>query len=76
MSNSIKRIEMIEWTSTFKSFLQRIWVHSYDEYRELFWDNILMRKVATERCIETYPNMLNQDVLKVLFNKHLEEWKD
>lgn len=67
MSNPIRRIEIIEWTTTFKAFLIRIWCHSYDEYMKLFWDNILLRKVATERCVETYPDLLTN---------LLQQWRD
>jgi hypothetical protein len=65
--NLSKRIEMIESTAVFKSFLIRYGFHSYDEYMKLFWDNIFKRKVATDDCVETYPD---------LFTKQLQQWKD
>ena len=53
----IKKIEAIEETATFKVFITRIWLKSFSEYKELFWDNIFKRKIATDWCLETYPNL-------------------
>ena len=57
MEKAIKKIEAIENTATFKAFIIRIWLKSYAEYKELFWDNIFKRKEATDWCLETYPNL-------------------
>lgn len=52
---NIEKIKAVESTATFKSFLQRIWFKSFDEYMKLFWNNIFKRKQATDWCLETYP---------------------
>lgn len=64
--NLFRRIRIIENTAIFKSFVVKIWLHNFDEYMKLFWDNIFKRKVATDWCVETYPD---------LFSKKMLEWK-
>ena len=53
----LEKIEKIENTATFKVFVVRIGLKNFDEYMKLFWDNIFQRKIATEWCLETYPNL-------------------
>ena len=57
----------IEWVSEFecqplfKIFLRRIWFKNYDEYIELFGDDIEKRKETVRRFRKTYPRFsLNQ----------------
>ena len=52
---NIEKIKAIESTTTFKSFLQKVWFVSFSEYMKLFWKNIFKRKQATEWCLEHYP---------------------
>ena len=54
----LERIKKIEATATFKAFIIRIWLKNFDEYMKLFGDNIYKRKIATDWCLETYPNLL------------------
>lgn len=53
----LARINAVEKTATFKVFVTRIWLHNYDEYLKLFGDNPFKRKIATDRCLETYPHL-------------------
>ena len=53
----LEEIERIENTATFKVFIVRIGLKNFDEYKKLFWNNIFKRKIATQRCLETYPNL-------------------
>ena len=62
----LKKIEKIEKTATFKSFLRRIGFKSFSEYMRFFEGNIFKRKVATDWCLDTYPH---------LFDNIQEEWK-
>lgn len=51
----------------FKIFLKRIWFKNFDEYIELFWDDLEKRKETVRRFQKTYPNFT--------FNKQQEKWK-
>lgn len=62
--SSVKRIEMIENTAVFKSFLIRYGFHSYAEYMKFFWDNLLKRKVAVDECLKVYPNLFIDQLKK------------
>jgi len=53
----MSEIERIESTAIFKSFVIRIGFKSFEEYMKLFGDNLLKRKIATEWCKETYPEL-------------------
>lgn len=53
----LEQIEAIENTATFKAFIIRIGFKSFAEYQSLFGDNIFKRKIATDWCLETYPNL-------------------
>ena len=53
----LEKIEAIENTATFKVFIIRIWLKNFEEYKKLFGNNIFKRKMATDRCLETYPNL-------------------
>lgn len=53
----LEQIERIESTVIFKAFLIRIGFKNYDEYVKLFWNNIFKRKLTTDWCLETYPNL-------------------
>lgn len=41
----------------FKIFLKRIWFKNFDEYIELFGDDIQKRTETVEWFLETYPNL-------------------
>lgn len=41
----------------FKMFLKRIGFKNYDEYIDLFGDDIEKRKETVERFLQTYPNL-------------------
>ena len=45
-----------EMEPLFKIFLRRIWFKNYDEYIELFGDDIEKRKETVRRFKKTYPN--------------------
>lgn len=53
----IEEIEKIESTAVFKVFVVRIGFKNFDEYMKLFGNNIFKRKLATDWCIETYPDL-------------------
>ena len=53
----VEQIKRIEATATFKAFIIRIWLKNFDEYMKLFGDNIYKRKIATDWCLETYPDL-------------------
>lgn len=63
----------IEWITEyetqplFKIFLKRIWFKNFDEYIELFWDDLEKRKEAVRRFKKTYPNFR--------LNNQQEKWK-
>lgn len=64
----------LEWiteyenTSLFKIFLRRIWFKNYDDYINLFGDDIEKRKETVRRFRKTYPNFR--------LNNQQEKWKD
>lgn len=63
----------IEWITEretqplFKIFLKRIGFKNFDEYIELFGDDIEKRKETVRRFKKTYPNFT--------FHKEQEKWK-
>ena len=64
----------IEWITEretkplFKIFLRRIWFKNYDEYLELFWNNIEKRRETVRRFRKTYPNI-------TLSSNQSDKWK-
>lgn len=52
--------ELAKWElkPLFKIFLRRIWFKNYDEYIELFGDDIDKRKECVRWFLKTYPNLL------------------
>ena len=53
----LEKIEAIEDTAIFKVFIIRIWFKNFEEYKKMFADNIFKRKITTDWCLETYPNL-------------------